>query len=988
MATFDINKAAAILTQPGGGVLDALAVKYGVPNCLLEMTEEVLGVLPTNILGNFNTELQAGRAKADETLKDIMRELRLDTGIVEYDTNLGRFVFVSNTSNKGIEANSVQFLEDLDGFGNVVGFAAGAAIISQNLMGQYQEAVACVDTYKAYLALQKGPSALAHAYTANIPNANPIFPSTAASIVYEQHRAAMEDAANFRVLCDEKIRVISDIMLARLEDPLNNPEPCFDATVVDPQTGLSLSAAVPGTTLCIINPVLQQQQQHALSAVEIISAENLQPPLSIQGQFLFSKTGIYYDSYGGGLQLPSGCITNIVSAVYFTSAGDPIPGGGVPPNSLKWLLESNPNIGGKGTCVTLHDYTQWANTVFDLEVINESPSMQIYYEQDHFLQVLVDQRNKEVQDVSGYVTDLITSGYSADSAQVINQKQVLYSKVATHNNKIKRRKKQIEVHVVLSPIQPSPGEIPLNDFTSLDSAKLTVERSKQENLVFRPNEVSGIVLPLCPNYIKSELAPEEFGIEELMVPEVGVGGIITSDPRVSGTSGTVLSLNDQITTKGLVGVYNLLDTDLVVPSSLDYLTTNCATESASAAAAQLVASSIPSMFISGVGIPYFRGVCTLFGKGLDYNLKSQTPPSVRYSEEQLYAPYRPYGYGVLEGDRDALDSLLYKQSGFTFESWVHVPDLGDESSAGWSSDNSVSSLHRVILGCENRGGTFSSTDANWIVGPRFGTDVVRGLLIGFSRDRRITKGQPPKNVPSDNALTKGLVFHMSPTQSINTSGVTFLAASADPSYCEEEQAPLQGFYGISVDTSTSVSGVKIGDVSSGFKLITVSVDYGANKVSVYLDGIQMKSQSIQETFGRGGPPNLPSPADASSYSYTNTFASSIPTFVPPILPVGSLGQQDFWVWDGPRPNPTTWLTPWVVGGGYTDGMTAVGLRNYTPGNAVGMNFMGGEWGGKKSGLHGFLGSVKLYNRALVESEVITNFKAQRGFFTNIRTYVY
>ena len=27
---------------------------------------------------------------------------------------------------------------------------------------------------------------------------------------------------------------------------------------------------------------------------------------------------------------------------------------------------------------------------------------------------------------------------------------------------------------------------------------------------------------------------------------------------------------------------------------------------------------------------------------------------------------------------------------------------------------------------------------------------MRGLLIGFSRDRRITKGQPPKNVPSDN----------------------------------------------------------------------------------------------------------------------------------------------------------------------------------------------------------------------------------------------
>ena len=53
-----------------------------------------------------------------------------------------------------------------------------------------------------------------------------------------------------------------------------------------------------------------------------------------------------------------------------------------------------------------------------------------------------------------------------------------------------------------------------------------------------------------------------------------------------------------------------------------------------------------------------------------------------------------------------------------------------------------------------------------------------------------------------------------------------------------------------------------------------------------------------------------------------------------------------------------------------------------------MNFMGGKWGGKKSGLHGFIGSLKLYNRALSSGEALKNYNAQKGFFTTIRTYTY
>ena len=79
------------------------------------------------------------------------------------------------------------------------------------------------------------------------------------------------------------------------------------------------------------------------------------------------------------------------------------------------------------------------------------------------------------------------------------------------------------------------------------------------------------------------------------------------------------------------------------------------------------------------------------------------------------------------------------------------------------------------------------------------------------------------------------------------------------------------------------------------------------------------------------------------------------------------------------------LTPWIIGGGYTDGMHTKELGTHVDGSNEGMNFMGGKWGGKKSGLHGFLGSLKLYNRAITGSEVSKNYEAQQGFFENIKT---
>ena len=76
---------------------------------------------------------------------------------------------------------------------------------------------------------------------------------------------------------------------------------------------------------------------------------------------------------------------------------------------------------------------------------------------------------------------------------------------------------------------------------------------------------------------------------------------------------------------------------------------------------------------------------------------------------------------------------------------------------------------------------------------------------------------------------------------------------------------------------------------------------------------------------------------------------------------------------GPQLN--SFFTPWIIGGGYTDGYVLDGS---------GFGFMGSHHG-IKSGLNGFVGSVKIYTKPLNSKEVLKNYEAQQGFFKSIQT---
>lgn len=516
MAAWDYSKAASVITTSPTPVLDALEVQFGVPTCVIDFGKDALSAFPSPVLESLNAGISDGKRIADGVVKDVTQKLFFDTGIVEYDTNLGKLVFVSQNSKFGVENAGGQAADNMKALGKVLGFGAQAYLTANNIADQFEDISNCINKFSSFLGLQKGISANAQdlvGFTATDPNTGeeveffpPPPPTEAASLVFEENKQALEGALSFSNACAAQQNAIREIIKARRLDPENNPEPVFDANAVnrDPNSpffGLTLQEALDGRSTFTLLTDLDEADE-LQDRPEIIYAEGQKPPVARKGVFLYSKNGIYYDINYGGLDIPDGCVESIVSAVYFDENGDPYSPDEIPDNAVKWMLDYNPNLGGKGKMIDLQTFNEYANTIFDISHISETPDMRKYYDEDHFLQVLIDQRNREIYDLSSYVGQLLDNSYTEDSAEVVNARETLFSKVAAHDNKIKRRKKQIEVIVTLSPDgrTPGPGAVPINDLTTLDDTKIGIAKGAQEDIMFSPGEVSGIVLPVCPKF--------------------------------------------------------------------------------------------------------------------------------------------------------------------------------------------------------------------------------------------------------------------------------------------------------------------------------------------------------------------------------------------------------------------------------------------------------------------------------------------------------
>ena len=231
----------------------------------------------------------------------------------------------------------------------------------------------------------------------------------------------------------------------------------------------------------------------------------------------------------------------------------------------------------------------------------------------------------------------------------------------------------------------------------------------------------------------------------------------------------------------------------------------------------------------------------------------------------------------------------------------------------------------------------------------FSSDVVRGLLIGFTRDRQITQSLQPSQTPANNSEAQ-TVFYIAPTRSVNASDVCFINKGGT-------DGCLFGYQVLNcnVPLTQAITGTQnsVKDVSGQFMYFSVAVDPEQDQIRICVDGVLLKQASLSESFGliRGQTIRAPSFAADNSFEYATS----------------STGKTVFN--GGPKLN--NFFTPWILGGGYTDGHKA---------NNNG--FMGKNHG-LISGLHGYIGSTKFYSKPLAVSEVKKNYDSQKGFFKNI-----
>ena len=876
MATFDLSIASNVLGGPDGDSLTVLQSAFGVPQCMLEIAGGIAAqLLPTTFLGALNLAIKEGRDAALRMVADIKSAVFRALGLREDADFTLRSLFGTG------------FPNILGEIGELIGTTIGLGqALTENLAaleGEIEAIKACLTQLTAYSNLKFG--ARGQSIQAN---EDPNYTNR----LYATEISQLDDAKNFITKADAALNNLSRIIYERKLNP--ELEPIY----IDP----SLSAYGRIKTTPPSEPIFRLV---------------FGPPKTKKGQFLLSVDGLYYDSQKGGIPTVPGFI----------------------PNKDKYKFDYAANLGGKGEMISLKQLSMFYDTIFDSSKVDNSPSLQEHYTADRLIQVLEGQRDKQIFDASATIGQLIQSGdpeYTDDSAIIINMRESLYSIAAQHESKINRRKKQIEV-AIKSPyiVGKAPsfglGQVPINDFSHLKDLNVAVAFDKQKKLMFAQGEVSGVVLPIVPKYVKARDSENSIQMDHLIVPSVGKGAIVY-DNDLSGTQGTIVSLTDTIVTDGLIAVYNFLQGETVLPGSNEFKVLNHNSSGNNIDNAQLVGLSPSGVFAKGLGIPYLTGITKLTNTG----------------------SISTFGNYVRLPNTSRFQNLAYKKSGFTFETWVNLPNAGVASTdVSAQQGYGASSYHRLLLACENTGG--DNLESNEYKTPYDNSiQFVRGLTMGFTRDRQITKGLEPSNNAADNPAAQS-VFYIAPTRSVNTSSVGFIN-KASKTQCISEFEVFK--FAVPLSSTIGSTGKKIFDVSSEFIHLAVSIDPSKDKVVAYFDGVAVATSSMSESFGVDYLDTLKIPSFAKNSSFTYSLAST------------SSAHFNY----GPNVSSGS-FTPWILGGGFTDGIRSNGSDAYN-------GFMG-RGHGLNSGLNGYVGSVKFYAKPLTNGEVLENYNGQKAFFKNI-----
>ena len=881
MAKFDTSLFLEMSGQ-GQGPVQSIGTAFGMPSCLVNLGAAALSLLPTSVLNSIRGSSSNGAARADDVIKASLAKLRFLTGIIEYDTEDGTLRFVSDSSKDGKDRDEGGILNDIGSFVGALGAAAGFA---GRLYNNYQTTVAeinsikdCIENYNNFLKYSGGAAGDERMRLAGIS------PERYKELVDQSfgiEKEELNDALQFKLKALELKKRIEDEMARRLSNPELEPEFTLDYSDIISGSNLRIAPTIPS------------------NEVKEVFRLSYGPPVSKEGKFILSVDGLYFDSQTSGI---------VPALLEIESRKNKIQ------RDSKWKLDYDPNLGGRGKQLTLDDLKYYINTILDPNILDESSNLTDYYDADIFLADLIGQKNRRIFDLSGQIVELQDN----NSSQILisNLRQVMLSETAHYLDKINRRKKQIELAVKLPVIYGKGslytiGEVPINDFSYLEGINFVMDFSKQRSLVLSQTDVSGVVLPLEVNYVKQIDTDQGIVLEHLLVNTLGQGNII------SDTSGPVLSVNNSITTDGLLAFYNFLQSEVSDPSSTEYKLLNSA-DTGMILNAQLVGNE-SNIYDRGIGIAYLKGITS-------HNPNNPTVPSGIGS----YIKLPPVS---------ELQDLVYSQNGATIDLWCHIPELDGEY-YGFNDQYTVSGLYRLILTNENTGlqdGVNPQSNIQRLQKDS-SNNVTRGLIFGFSRDRRLTLGLDASNKNDDNKIEDACLV-LAPTQSYDSSSVGFIRRN-NSSNCDAGN----GWLSMKFNIWDTVEGVSLSSCGRTFNHIALTLNPQDNEISFYCDGVLLTTSSYESVFGVNPAQSMP---DIPALKKNNSFQYGL---------------------SGPQLD--SFFTPWIVGGGYTDGMQTG-------------NFMGGSFGGIISGLKGYIGSLKFYNRALDQGEILNNFNSNKDFFKNI-----
>lgn len=732
------------------------------------------------------------------------------------------------------------------------------------------------------------------------------------------------------------------------------------------------------------------------------------PPIATTNRFVLSEDGIYYDSRSGGIPA---IFTKAITSKY-------------------WKLQFGANKGGRGIEYSDEQYDKFSETIFSDSFTDTNDRVKSFLLYDDILNSYEQDRKLQLQDVSGTIVDLLASGYSPSSAMVKNYQEAIGSVSYAYDEKIKVRKKQLQLAALFGPYDVTdkthslgPGHftesviVPIVQFSPICGSD-TVGEHKYES----PNDdtrrvgstgtYSGVLevssntkvkfidrIPVNDfSYLKLSALIPSIDVQErftlmssdlddvinpypptyLSEPEKGISIIPEFAINSLGENKWVDASGDNFLSSTTPALRNL--DDEVVTSNLlcsynflDPLAVVTASESKFLVKNHAQTSTALNAKLVGTTSSIFvSGLSipylngTLVNAGKKYGIRYSQIPEGSY----VRLPSNIRGEEVYP-QSDPLDNLMYSESGWSFDFWTYTPSL--------SSTLTFDHRYKVIIANENNGDSVVPT---------------KGMLVGF-RDR----GYPTT------AHASGLEFVVLGTEPADA--VTWgksavigaeLSGVGSTIDCYSERGLVIG-----LDTST-VSGKNILNSNTEFTHYNISHDVASDVLTVTLDGEFLASATASTAFGTGknAPLNLPGRMSLTSYQ-DNT---------------GQWGEKLYT--RGSYPSFPV-FTPWVIGGGWTDNIYEASQINKTPAGFLGANTNAGynnqsftpNKGGfigqhtnasavpglagygvahfsvnykiPRSGLEGFVGSFKIYTSPLNTEEVLVNYKAQQAYFKNITT---